>query len=170
MNNAWTLESYLLSWQTMLPRFEYSTKVCTGSLLESSQTGAAFTRSRCEFTGLRRWTVDTLDQLIYFTMPLALRWRLRHLHRFLQLPLTDYVCDEARSYNPAMHVRLGRDDHRLRGQINKQVSEHVTTARCCSAAGKSRFKAASQGFPHNVCGRRININCLQCIRGKTQQV
>lgn len=86
MNNVCTLKSYLLSWQTLLPCFKYSTKVCKGSLLAEQS-------DRCHFHGESFWiyccsfpictiTLDTLDQPIYFMMVLPLWPCLRYLHRF----------------------------------------------------------------------------------------
>lgn len=55
----------------------------------------------------------TLEQPVYFMAAFSLQQRLSYLHRFLRLPLMDYVSNELKNYNSALHFCLRHADHRL---------------------------------------------------------
>lgn len=94
---------YLISQQTTLPCFEYSTKVCKGETFgrEIRQVPlswlviSAFTAILFQMAPI---ILDILNHLIYFMMWHSLWQHLRYLHRNLQLPLWDYVSNKPNNY------------------------------------------------------------------------
>ena len=55
----------------------------------------------------------TLERPIYFMAAFSLQQCLSYLHRFLRLPVMDYVGNELKNYNCALQLCLGHADHRL---------------------------------------------------------